>query len=151
MVDRFLARFGEEKIAVLHSKLSSGERFDEWSKIESGEAKIVIGARSAIFAPVKNLGIIIIDEEHDMSYKSDKTPMYNAKDLAKYMAFQNNCPLVLGSATPDVVTFYNIQNGEKENHLYILKNRANHASLPDIEIVDLRQELAVRKSFNDKQ
>lgn len=149
MVDRFLARFGEEKIAVLHSKLSGGERFDEWSKIEEGRAKIVIGARSAIFAPVKDLGIIIIDEEHDMSYKSDKTPMYNAKDLAKYLANQNNCPLVLGSATPDISTFYNIQNNEKENHLYILRNRANSASLPDVEIVDLRQELASRKSFYD--
>jgi len=149
MVDRFLARFGEEKIAVLHSKLSSGERFDEWSKIESGEAKIVIGARSAIFAPVKNLGIIIIDEEHDMSYKSDKTPMYNAKDLAKFLTKQNNCPLVLGSATPDIATFYNVKNGEKENNLYILRNRANKASLPTVEIVDLRQELANRKSFYD--
>ena len=150
MIDRFLARFGEEKIAVLHSKLSSGERFDEWSKIESGKAQIVIGARSAIFAPVENLGIIIIDEEHDMSYKSDKTPMYHAKDLAKYFANQNKCPLVLGSATPDIATFYNIQNGDKENHLYILKNRANKASLPGIEVIDLRQELASRKSFYDK-
>ena len=149
MVDRFLARFGEEKIAVLHSKLSSGERFDEWSKIEAGEAKIIIGARSAIFAPVKNLGIIIIDEEHDMSYKSDKTPMYNAKDLAKYMASKNNCPLVLGSATPDIATFYQIQNGDKDNHLYVLKNRANKASLPTVEIVDLRQELASRKQIYD--
>lgn len=150
MVDRFLARFGEEKIAVLHSKLSNGERFDEWSKIELGKAKIVIGARSAIFAPVKNLGIIIIDEEHDMSYKSDKTPMYNAKDLAKYIANKNCCPLVLGSATPDVSTFYQMQNGEKDGHIYILRNRANNASLPEVEIVDLREELAARKSFYDK-
>ncbi|MBR2289985.1 MAG: DEAD/DEAH box helicase [Clostridia bacterium] len=149
MVDRFLARFGEEKLAVLHSKLSNGERFDEWSKIENGDAKIVIGARSAIFAPVQNLGIIIIDEEHDMSYKSDKTPMYHAKDLAKYLAMQNHCPLVLGSATPDIATFYHMQNGEKDSHLYVLRNRANHASLPEVEIVDLRQELASRKSFDD--
>ena len=78
MVDRFIARFGEENIALLHSKLSVGERYDEWKRIEKGEAKIVIGARSAIFAPVKNLGIIIIDEEHDTSYKSDMTPKYNA-------------------------------------------------------------------------
>ena len=144
MVDRFLARFGEEKVAILHSKLSNGERFDEWSKIEKGKANIVIGARSAIFAPVKNLGIIKIDEEHDMSYKSDKTPMYNAKDLAKYLASINNCPLVLGSATPDIATFYNIKNGDKNSHLYVLKNRANSASLPDVEIIDLRQELASR-------
>ena len=105
----------------------------------------MIGARSAIFSPVRNLGIIIIDEEHDMSYKSDKTPMYNAKDLAKYLAIQNNCPLVLGSATPDVADFYNIQNNKENNSLYVLKNRANNASLPDVEIVDLRLELANRK------
>lgn len=94
MVDRFLARFGQQ-IAVLHSKLSVGERFDEWQKIKNGEVKIVIGARSAIFAPVENLGIIIIDEEHDMSYKSEMTPRYNAKEIAKYIAKENNCPLVL--------------------------------------------------------
>lgn len=129
--------------------MSNGERFDEWSRIEEGKAQIVIGARSAIFAPVENLGIIIIDEEHDMSYKSDKTPMYHAKDLAKYLAIQNKCPLVLGSATPDITTFYHIQDGKEENHLYVLRNRANHASLPDVEIIDLRQELASRKSFHD--
>ena len=94
MVDRFLARFGE-CIAVLHSKLSVGERYDEWKKIKEGRAKIVIGARSAIFAPISNLGIIIIDEEHDMSYKSDMTPRYNAKDIAKYIAKQNHIPIVL--------------------------------------------------------
>lgn len=79
-----------------------------------------------------------------MSYKSDKTPMYNAKDLAKYLAKVNNCPLVLGSATPDIATFYNIQNKSDDNFLYILRNRANNASLPDVEIIDLRQELAER-------
>ena len=150
MVDRFLARFGENEIAVLHSRLSNGERFDEWSRIESGEARIVIGARSAIFAPVKNLGIIIIDEEHDASYKSDKTPMYNAKDIAKYLASKNNCPLVLGSATPDVATYYNVQKNDEHNHLYTLRKRANNASLPEVEIIDLRQEMASRKPFNDK-
>jgi primosomal protein N' (replication factor Y) len=144
MVDRFLARFGEDLIAVLHSKLSNGERYDEWKKIESGEAKIVIGARSAIFAPVKNLGIIIIDEEHDMSYKSDMTPRYNAKDLAKYIAKVNCCPLVLGSATPDITTFY--ESSENRNiKRYTLTKRAGKSSLPDVEIVDLRQELANRK------
>ncbi len=139
MVDRFLARFGN-CIAVLHSKLSVGERFDEWQKISRGEAKIVIGARSAIFAPVKNLGIIIIDEEHDMSYKSEMTPRYNAKDLAKYIAKINNCPLVLGSATPDINTFYNSEN--KDCNRYTLRKRAGNANLPEINIVDLRQELA---------
>ena len=139
MVDRFLARFGE-CVAVLHSKLSIGERYDEWQKILEGKAKIIIGARSAIFAPVKNLGIIIIDEEHDMSYKSDMTPRYNAKDLAKYIAKENSCPLVLGSATPDIVTFYNSEMGQIKR--YTLRNRANKAELPDVKLVDLRQELA---------
>lgn len=139
MVDRFLARFGDT-VAVLHSKLSTGERFDEWQKISLGEKKIVIGARSAIFAPVKNLGIIIIDEEHDMSYKSDMTPRYNAKDLAKYIAEKASCPLVLGSATPDIVTMW--QAKENEIALYTLTKRANKANLPEVEIVDLRNELA---------
>jgi len=94
MVDRFLARFGD-CIAVLHSKLSVGERYDQWKNIQEGKTKIVIGARSAIFAPINNLGIIIIDEEHDSSYKSDMAPRFNAKDIAKYLAKQNNIPVVL--------------------------------------------------------
>ncbi len=94
MVDRFLARFGD-CIAILHSKLSVGERYDEWQKIKGNKAKIVIGARSAIFAPVENLGIIIIDEEHDSSYKSEMSPRFNAKEIASYIAKQNNIPLVL--------------------------------------------------------
>lgn len=140
MVDRFLARFGDT-VAVLHSKLSIGERFDEWQKIFNGEKKIVIGARSAIFAPVENLGIIIIDEEHDMSYKSDTTPRYNAKDLAKYIAEKNNCPLVLGSATPEITTMYNAK--QNEINLYTLTKRANNSKLANVEIIDLRNELAI--------
>lgn len=139
IVDRFLARFGEQ-IAILHSKLSSGERYDEWQKIKQGKAKIIIGARSAIFAPVQNLGVIIIDEEHDSSYKSDMTPRYNAKDLAKYIAEKSNCPLVLGSATPDLATYQKTLDGEIA--LFKLSKRANNACLPDVQIVDLRQELA---------
>lgn len=139
MVDRFSNRFGKI-IAVLHSKLSIGERYDEWQKIKNGEAKIVIGARSAIFAPVNNLGIIIIDEEHDNSYKSDMPPKFNAKDIARYMAKQRDIPLVLGSATPDINTFYKANKGQIE--LLKLTKRANDASLPQIEVVDLRQELA---------
>ena len=146
MVDRFLARFGNQ-IAVLHSKLSIGERYDEWNKIKNGEAKIVIGARSAIFAPIKNLGIIIIDEEHDTSYKSDSTPRYNAKELAKYIAEKSSCPLVLGSATPEITTMYNAKNGDI--NLYTLRKRANEANLPEVQIVDLRNELASRKQIND--
>ena len=84
-VNRFISRFGEDKIAVLHSKLSIGERYDQWYKIKNGQAKIVIGARSAIFAPIENIGIIIIDEEHDSSYKSETNPRYNAKEIAGYI------------------------------------------------------------------
>ena len=104
MVDRFLARFGN-CISVLHSRLSIGERYDAWNKIQKGESKIVIGARSAIFAPIQNLGIVIIDEEHDNSYKSDMSPRYNAKEISKYICKENNAILVFGSATPDIRTY----------------------------------------------
>lgn len=140
MVDRFVARFGENKIALLHSKLSVGERYDEWKRIEKDEAKIVIGARSAIFAPVKNLGVIIIDEEHDTSYKSDMTPKYNAKEIAYYFAKQYKIPLILGSATPSIDTFY---KAKKENNIITLSNRANNSKLPDVEVVDMKKELAI--------
>ena len=140
MVDRFISRFGKEEIAVLHSKLSIGERYDQWNKIKNGECKIVIGARSAIFAPVQNLGLIIIDEEHDDSYKSETNPRYNAKDLAGYIAKKNNIPLVLGTATPDVTTFYKAQNGQID--LLRLNKRANNSTLPNVEVVDLKWELA---------
>ena len=140
IVDRFLARFGN-CIAVLHSKLSNGERFDEWSKIREGKAKIVIGARSAIFAPISDLGILIIDEAHDASYKSDMSPRYHAKEIARYMAKVNNFPLILGSATPDVVDYYKAKNFDKE--LIELSERANNATLPEISVVDMRNELAI--------
>ena len=140
IIDRFLARFDEE-IAVLHSRLSDGERLDEWTKIKEGRARIVIGARSAIFAPMKNIGIIIIDEAHDGSYKSDMQPRYNSKDLAKYIAKQNDIPLVLGSATPDMVDFYKAQKGN--TNLITLSKRANKSELPDVKIVDMRKELAI--------
>ena len=140
MVDRFISRFGKENIAVLHSRLSIGERYDQWRKIKNGDCKIIIGARSAIFAPISNLGLIIIDEEHDQSYKSDKAPRYNAKELARYICKINNAPLVLGSATPDITTFYKAQEGEIE--LLKLAKRANNSNLPDVEIIDMRKELA---------
>ena len=140
MLDRFISRFGKEEIAVLHSKLSIGERHDEWERIKEGKAKIVIGARSAIFAPILNLGIIIIDEEHDSSYKSEASPKYNAKEVAKKIAREEDIPLVLGSATPDLTTFYNSNNGKIR--LLKLTKRANQSNLPKVEIVDLKQELA---------
>lgn len=139
ITDRFLARFGRI-IAILHSKLSNGERFDEWRRINSGEARIVIGARSALFAPVKNLGIIIIDEEHDSSFKSETTPKYDAKEVASHMCNSYNIPLVLGSATPDVRTFYKAEKGEIE--LLELKNRISSSGMPEVKIVDMRNELA---------
>ena len=117
-----------------------GERYDQWHKINEGKAKVVIGARSAIFAPVQNLGIVIIDEEHDSSYKSEMVPKYNAKEVARYICEQVNVPLVLGSATPDLETYYKAK--KEEITLLSLSKRANHAELPDIEIVDLREELA---------
>ena len=135
MVDRFIHRFGEEKIAVLHSKLSIGERYDEWRRIQRGEAQIVIGARSAIFAPVKDLGIIIIDEEHDTSYQSEMSPRYDAKEVARKIAKEKEVPLVLGSATPSMTTYYQAQKGNIA--LLELTKRANSSHLPTVEIVDM--------------
>ena len=142
MLDRFMARFGKEEIAVLHSKLSIGERHDEWERIKEGKASIVIGARSAIFAPLEKIGIIIIDEEHDNSYKSEANPKYDAKEVAKKIAKQSNCPLVLGSATPDMRTYYSAIKREKTDvTLLTLTKRANQSSLPKVQVVDLKQEL----------
>ena len=146
MLNRFISRFGKEEIAILHSKLSIGERHDEWERIREKKAKIVIGARSAIFAPIENIGIIIIDEEHDSSYKSETNPRYNAKEIAKVLAKENQAPLVLGSATPDMTTFYHATNedefGNTKIQLLTLTKRANNSSLPKVEIIDLKQELA---------
>ena len=139
-IDRFTSRFGKEKIAVLHSKLSNGERFDQWNKIKEGKAQIVIGARSAIFAPLKELGIIIIDEEHDSSYQSESTPQYDALEIARKIADEENIKLVLGSATPDTRTYKNALEGKIS--LIELTKRANNARLPEVEIIDLRDELA---------
>lgn len=121
--------------------MSIGERHDEWQRLKEGKAKIVIGARSAVFAPVDNLGIIIIDEEHDSSYKSESNPKYDAKEVAKYLAKENKCPLILGSATPDINTYY---NATTRNNIELLKltKRANESSLPEVSVVDLKQELA---------
>ena len=146
MLDRFISRFGKDEIAILHSKLSIGERHDEWERIREKKAKIVIGARSAIFAPIENIGIIIIDEEHDSSYKSETNPRYNAKEIAKVLAKENQAPLVLGSATPDMTTFYHATDedefGNTKIKLLTLTKRANQSSLPKVEIIDLKQELA---------
>lgn len=139
ITDRFLARFGDV-IAILHSKLSIGERYDEWRKIKEGKARIVIGARSAIFAPLDNIGVIIIDEEHDSSYKSEMNPKYETKDVAETLGKMFNAPLVLGSATPDVRTYWNAKNGKIK--LLELKKRISEQGLPQTDIIDMREEIS---------
>lgn len=137
MVRVFSDRFGTS-IAVLHSALSVGEKHDEWLRIYNNDAKIVIGARSAIFAPLSNIGVIIIDEEHDSSYLSDSNPRYFTQDIAVFRAKYNKCPLVLGSATPSIETFYKTQT--HEYNLTQMPVRVNQKPMPKIEIVDMCNE-----------
>ena len=139
MVERFQKRFGDN-IAALHSALSDGEKYDEWRRIARGEAKIVIGARSAIFAPIDNIGIIIIDEEHSDSYKQDDSnPRYSAKDVAIMRGKVHNCPVIMGSATPSLESF---ARASKEVYkLLRLPNRVNGKSLPDVNIIDMNMEI----------
>jgi primosomal protein N' (replication factor Y) len=138
ITDRFYKRFGDT-VAVMHSALSLGERFDEYVRIKSGEARVVVGARSAVFAPCSNLGIIIIDEEHEYSYKSETVPKYHAADIAKMRCKTFNCPLVLASATPSVESYYKAECGEYR--LLELKERYNKNPLPKVYIADMRKEL----------
>lgn len=138
IVEKFLKRFGEN-VAVLHSKLSLGERYDQWKKIKNNEISIVIGARSAVFAPCDNLGLIIIDEEHESSYKSEMNPKYHTIDVAEYLCRENNAVLVLGSATPSIESYYKAQKGDYK--LLELKNRFNKNPLPKVEVIDMRVEL----------
>lgn len=143
MLSQLRARFGKNA-AILHSGLSAGERFDEWWRLRTGEAKIAIGARSAIFAPLENLGVIIIDEEHDASYASESAPRYNTFDVALLRAKKNGCKLVLGSATPAVETYKRASEGEFS--LIKLDKRINQRPLPEILIADMRRE--VRRGNN---
>lgn len=138
MVQRFKERFGK-LVAVLHSGLSIGEKYDEWRKIQRKEAKVVVGARSAIFAPFENLGIIIIDEEHETSYKQEENPRYHARDIAIYRGKNHRCPVVLGSATPVLESFARAK--KQVYQLLTLKKRMNNQDLPSVEIVDMREEL----------
>ena len=139
-VERFKSRFSElhEVVAVLHSHLSEGERHDEWHKIHSGRARIVIGARSAVFAPLKQLGLIIVDEEHETTYKQEEAPRYHARDVAVVRAKIEKCAVVLGSATPSLESYYNATTGKYE--LLALTQRVDHQRMPLMRIVDLRQE-----------
>lgn len=138
MLRLFRNRFGD-KVAILHSGLSAGERYDEWLRLKRGTATVAIGARSAVFAPIENVGVIVIDEEHDSSYISDSNPRYNTVVVAKFRQKHNNCILVLGSATPSVETFWATKRGEYE--LITLPERINKKPLPPVEIVDMNREL----------
>ena len=135
---RFVGRFGE-RVALLHSRLSDGERYDQWHRIRKGDADIVIGPRSAVFAPVKELGMLIIDEEHSDSYKSDTVPRYHARDVAQKRGELANCPVVLGSATPSLESFHRAKNGRYR--LLSLPDRVLNRKMPDVHIVDMRTEL----------
>lgn len=138
ITDRFYKRFGGV-VAVMHSALSLGERYDEYKRIKKGDAKVVVGARSAVFAPVNALGVIIIDEEHEYSYKSETSPKYHAADIALFRAKQWNCPVVLASATPSAESYYKANTGEYK--LIELTKRYNENPLPEVEIADMRKEL----------
>ncbi|MDD4211547.1 MAG: primosomal protein N', partial [Clostridia bacterium] len=139
VLKNFRVRFGE-LVAIIHSGLSEGERYDEWRRIKDGEAKIVIGARSAIFAPIENLGIIIIDEEHDGSYYSENNPRYYTHEIASFRAEYNHCNLILGSATPSIESFYFAKNGDYS--LLELPSRVNKREMPNLKVIDMKNELA---------
>ncbi|MCI8346470.1 MAG: primosomal protein N' [Bacilli bacterium] len=144
MVQRFSEVFGN-RIAALHSALSEGEKYDEWRKINRKEVSIVIGARSAIFAPLSNLGIIIIDEEHSDSYKQDNNPRYDARDVAIIRSKTNHCPLVMGSATPSLESF--ARAGKGVFQLLSMPNRINGKKLPQVELIDMNQEIKKGNSY----
>jgi primosomal protein N' (replication factor Y) len=138
MVNRFKSRFGSE-VAVMHSGLGMGEKYDEWRKIHRKEVRVVVGARSAIFAPFENVGIIIIDEEHETSYKQEDTPRYHARDIAMERGRYHQCPVVLGSATPTLETFARASKGVYT--LLTMDKRMSEQGMPTVEIVDMREEL----------
>ncbi|NLJ78578.1 MAG: primosomal protein N' [Tissierellia bacterium] len=137
-IERFVGRFGNN-VAVLHSRLSYGERFDQWRKIKSGKVKIVVGVRSAIFAPFNNLGLVIIDEEHETTYKSGMNPKYDAIEVAEKRCRQSDACLVKGSATPSIESYYRSQHANIK--LLELRNRINDKKMPTVEIIDMREEL----------
>ena len=146
VTNRFIERFGK-KVAILHSGLSNGERYDEWRKVERGEAQVVVGARSAIFAPLKNIGAIIIDEEHEASYKQDSNPRYHARDVALLRAKYNQAVLVLGSATPSLES--RARAGKGVYHFLQLTKRAKpQAQIPEVEIVDFRDYIGQNEASN---
>lgn len=147
-VERFKGRFAEARdaVAVLHSHLSGGERHDEWHKIHSGRARIVIGARSAVFAPLKNLALIVVDEEHETTYKQEEAPRYHARDVAVVRAKIEKCAVVLGSATPSLESYHNATTGKYQ--LASLTQRVDERQMPLMRIVDLRQERRKEKTMS---
>jgi len=139
MVDRVVERFGPKRVAVLHSALGAGERLDEWERARRGQVDIVVGARSAVFAPVPSLGLIVVDEEHDGSYKQDESPRYHARDVAVFRAERVGATVVLGSATPSLETYSRVESGEYE--VIDLPRRIDDRPMPDVAVVDMRSEL----------
>ncbi|MBQ7090885.1 MAG: primosomal protein N', partial [Clostridia bacterium] len=148
MLGKFYLRYGD-CVSVLHSGLSLGEKADEWKKIHSGKAQIIVGTRSAVFAPIRNLGLIIMDEEHESSYKSETTPRFHARDIAKNLSLAYQVPLLLASATPSIESYYAAEQGKYTLHR--LTKRYNNAPLPEVTLVDMRQETLVEgtKLFSD--
>lgn len=144
-VDRFRSRFGDV-VAVLHSELSSGERHDEWHRIHEGSARIAIGPRSAVFAPVKDIGLIVVDEEHEHSYKQEEAPRYNARDVAVMRGRLDGCAVLLGSATPSLESHYNVLRGKYA--LARMPHRVDHRKMPVMRIVDMRQEMEKEGRLN---
>src|SRR3984893_248038 len=142
-VEHFKMRFQADLIAVLHSHLSAGERHDEWHKLNSGRARVAIGARSAVFAPVQRLGLIVVDEEHETSYKQEEAPRYHARDLAVVRAQLDQCAILLGSATPSLESYQNAKTGKYR--LVHLNSRVDDRQLPLIRVVDMRQEYLKQK------
>lgn len=135
LVRRFKARFGD-KVGVVHSQLSEGDRFDAWRRAHRGELKVIIGARSAVFAPLKKPGVVVVDEEHDSSYKQDEAPTYNARDMAVVLGKMYKCPVILGSATPSVESYYNARS---DKYTYIsLPTRIGESFLPEVDLVDMK-------------
>jgi len=139
IADRFSKRFGKEQVAIMHSKLKTSERLAEWMRIKSGEAKIVVGARTAVFAPASDIGVIIIDEEHESTYKSDHNPKFETVDVAFRRSKYHNATLVLGSATPSIVSYNRAMDGIYQ--LIEMKNRIGNSIMPEVQIVDMRDEL----------
>ena len=146
MTERFIARFGE-KVAILHSGLSNGEKYDEWRKVERGDAQVVVGARSAIFAPLKNLGVMIIDEEHEASYKQDSNPRYHAREVAVLRAQYNQAALVLGSATPSLESRARAGKGVYQ-HLRLTQRANPLARIPEVQVIDFRDYIGHNETSN---